>query len=271
MFQKQEEVKSFVSGLRGELKKFPSTSIGHNQLLEIVARAAGHESYGHLLVAIKAAKPGSAIDVGIKDPETGKVLSAQDLDYRLFNTNGDLDLAATGLMMSGLSLIPMRGTVEDILDCSAFVSSVNRAAGKVAIDYEGSTDVNWDRQVTRRNDRGARIWETENNNQVPEDGCFLVPEGFSEYDDEDFYDEDRCLSFEVPVRQVLVDQVARYVRKYAGNYTSQALGELHDRASDDFARDVGLSARALLGRAQTAVGFRLHALELEALAKLLAA
>lgn len=270
MFQNQEEVKSFAKGLRRELKAaYPADTPSHSQMLEFVAKAAGHESFGHLLAAMTTVKVVPSPAMEVEDPETGAILAAKDLEYRLFNACGSLDLAQAGALMSGIYLELMQDTVEFIPDCTASVYGVTRQAGVLDIEYAGDTEVNWDGQVPQKDSRGVALWVSGNGNQIAEDCCVVIPEGFCEEDDEDFYDADRCQSYAIPVRKALVVQVARYIREFAGNQTTQALGELEDKARDDFARDVGLSARSVLGRAQTAVGFRLHALELDALAEML--
>ena len=263
MFQNEKEVKLFSKKLRTEIRFLIKSDFGtldslsHNKMLELVAKASGFKTYGHLLARLKSTPPVPLVE--------------SPLTYCLTNRDGSLDLVHNGILVTGLTLKLLHGTVEDILGCTAFVDEVNRdklVAGEV--DYAGETEVDWNGQQTRVDSRGIKLWYDIAYQYVAEDQCVIIPEDWSEPADiADFYDKERCLSYKVRIRRPLVAQIQYYLK--CEKLTLRAIAELQDKASDILAQDLGESAQSALGRAQTAVGFALHALELENLAKRLGA
>ena len=278
-----KDYKTLASGLRREM----GLELSHNQVLEALAKALGHKSFA----ALKAAQPTGSLEkaaaattpaaVPAKAPnpngwpedmalhlEHAFCLVLADRPYQLLN-DGRLDLVARGEsagFVTGLHLTELSGTVEDILCCTGEVSSVERdAKGDIDINWGGSTDVNWDGQTTRVDGRGKSLWYTHNGDFVSEDACVAVPEGFSS---EDMLDDDAVVDWELPVRDVLVQAVARYLRSEL--LVELALTELTD--DDSIAQaceDLSDKATSALGRAQNAVGFQMHVDELHALEDLL--
>lgn len=112
---------------------------------------------------------------------------------------GQFDLATKGKLVDGSDFCPIDGSVENIYNCLAGIDDVSRNGGRLTLNYDGETDVNWDEQKTAKNDRGLSLYQDENGNTVPEDALIVVPEGFDPMDPD------------LPVREALVDAYVAFL------------------------------------------------------------
>jgi hypothetical protein len=283
--KKEEDYKALTSGIRRELKEAGVTTLSHTQIAELLARALGHKSLAALkathkdelaVVSMAPAVPADAPKV----PETydgeDKALADDEAHkaYRLFNTDGSLDLANEGTLVTGLRLHALEGTVEDILGSTCNLVAVSREAdGSLHADFDG-TEVNWDGTETRHDKRNVALWWSENSEAVSEDRCIVVPDGVDR--GTNILNEEVFEEYEFPVRTALVDAAYRYI--VDKDQVAQALAEMPYEDGffgDDFYVNAeqlfnGKRKASLLGLTQRATGFCMHVGEFKLLRERLA-
>lgn len=237
----QKEFKQATSRLRKELRALPTTEgLSHAQCLELLAKAMGATGYAELAPRLPAQSPAAAV-------------SSQPR-YPLRNLHGLLDLVdatqESARVVTGLDFADMQGTIEDIRGCLADVSGARRAPdGRLTPVYESETDVNWDGQVTRLNQQGQALWQSEGGDVFSEDQCILVPE--------DFHPDDEDAGFDLPNREVLLLAYLNLAQERG------IVTQLHQQVSQ-----VKLDSPLLRKLAET-IGFGLHRGELTSLEAML--
>jgi hypothetical protein len=234
----KKQAKALVSGLKRTLKE-NGTTVSHSAAGELVAKSLGFRTWEAFQVTL------------LEDStQTEEMAPAR---YPLSNT-GQFDFSDEGVPLVGISFLELAGTAEDIFDSIGGVTAVTRKKnGEMDLDWEGSTDVNWDSQKTRVDSRGFRIWiEAASCRFISEDRCVIVPE-----------DEAAAIDLEDPnidlkVRPALVQALVTYLQETAK--VSGAIRELQD-------------GRALMSltveEAETTIGFSTLHPEREALLKAL--
>lgn len=230
LIKSQKELKLAVTGLRRELKAlFGAATPSHTQCLELMARALGKAAYAELLVGLPEDSPKPAA-------------APAKPRYPLANVGGRFDLVEkgeSGKVVDGLDFEAVEGTVDDILYCVASADCASRdAAGELSPDYLGDTNVNWDGQEIRRNKAGHQLWQSTGGDSVSEIRLILVPEWFSEPDDEDTLD--------LPNREELLDTYLEYATEH----------KLIDKLKEELPRDE-LASQTLVDIADV-LGFALH-------------
>lgn len=188
----QDDIKTLTKGLKRELnaainlvanKAFSDSAgkfeLSYNQTLEIVAKALSTKGASELLAKVPAKEKVQA-----------------PVEASLVNNKGEFDLLAPGedgKLVRGLNFEEISGTVEDLFACVSYVSEYTRVNGKLRFDHDGETEINWNNQKTRRDDKDYRYFATESDGEiVSEQHCILVPQTF---------DPD---SADLPVRDALV-------------------------------------------------------------------
>lgn len=68
------------------------------------------------------------------------------------------------------------GTAEALKGTAGIISATRLESGKIEIDYDGQTNVDWDAQITATNANGEKLYVTASNNLVPESQVKLVEE-----------------------------------------------------------------------------------------------
>lgn len=258
----EKDYKNTASALRRELKALGLQVPSHAQALEILAKSLGASSYAEL----KAALQPVAQEVVVKaEAPVAEVAPS----YRLFNDKGEMDLeSGDGTLVHGLDFTVIEASLDDILECTAGLSGARRSKkGGLEFSWTGDTEVNWDNQKTRKNERGSKLLVNEGSEIIPADECILVPEDFG--GDENLMNEELVQEYELPLRQALVAAVARYLLE-TGN-AEKALQEMaydeewggFDSAFADIAHDI--ESGAVVAKAQKEVGFLMHVGELKAL------
>lgn len=193
----QSDFKTTVSALRRELKTaYPEASShpSHAAMQELLAKALGASSYAELIAKLP------------KEPAAGKVKAPSEVKprYPLQNLDGRFDLVEEGEEGEpryGIDFSTIRGTSETIYACTADVSMASRlGAGNFDITYGGETDVNWNSQVSDKDDDGHVLWVNESGETVRSGAILLVPEDFKTWD------------MDLPLRRELVKEYDRYVR-----------------------------------------------------------
>lgn len=237
----QKEFKQATSRLRRELRSLPSAEgLSHAQCLELLAKAMGASGYAELAHQLPVEAPAA--------------MATPQPRYPLRNLHGLLDLVdakqESARVVTGLDFADMQGTIEDIRGCLADVAGATRAPdGRLTPVYEGETDVNWDGQVTRLNQQGQALWQSEGGDVFSEDQCVLVPE--------DFHPDDEDAGFDLPNREVLL--LAYLDVAHARGIAAQ----LHQQVAQ-----VKLNSPLLRELAKT-IGFGLHRGELTSLEAML--
>ena len=287
-FSNEKEYKDVVSGLRRELKAlgFDLAGLGHNRMLELVARSMGHTSYAAMRAAqpaavptkVEAPKP-SARQVYMTYAHDEEAVFLAELEqyqgYRLLNT-GQLDLCTDeeATPVHGLTMAGMEGTLEDIWNCTCATNGASRNEyGTLDAHHGGETDVNWDGQKTRCDTRGVELWVDGNCNAVPADTLVLVPEGCEDLNllSEEALDNEGIV---LKPREELVDACYRWL--VDNQLVAAALEELvWDEGWGGFGDGFAEKADAMgsprnakasvLGKAQWVAGFAMHVHEFKAL------
>lgn len=187
----QKDLKSLASGLRRELKAcYPDFSLSHNQTLELIAAGLGMP-----LAQLQKSLPAVSEKAAPKN------------SWAVANTKGELDLLgalvpgeepAPAQVLDGRTFAQVEGTLEDIFECTAYATTATRKpGGQLDVHYEGSTEVNWDAQRSRKDRFGQLVWVREGQT-IPGHLCLLAPEGFRGPDEPGWED--------LPVREDLVDR-----------------------------------------------------------------
>lgn len=276
-----EDYKSVVSGLRRELKSMGIPPASHNQMLEALAKSLGHGNWAELQVAHRR-RPVVKLPVPKETYDGEAVFQKEDLKYkgyRLFNDDGKLDLSVEGTFVTGMQLWTLSGTYDDILAVTSDVNEVSREqGGELDIGFAGETDVNWDGQETRKDQRGVPLWMTEDGTAIAQDRCIVAPEGFDS--ETNLLSEEVLEDNELRQRDSLVEAAFRWLKDTKA--VSQALAEMPSGADTDFfeheffayagATFVDRTHKlSVIGEAQRAAGFLMHVGEFKELRKLLVA
>jgi hypothetical protein len=258
----EKDYKNTASALRRELKALGLQVPSHAQALEILAKCLGASSYAELKAALQPAA--QAVVVNAEAP-----VAEAAPRYRLFNDTGEMDLqSGEGTLVHGLDFTVIEASLDDILECTAGLSGAQRTKnGGLGFSWTGGTEVNWDMQKTRTNERGSKLLVNDGREIVPADECILVPEDFG--GDENLMNEELVQEYELPLRQTLVAAVARYLLE-TGN-AEKALQEMtyddewggFDSAFADIAHN--LESDSVVAQAQKEVGFLMHVEEFKAL------
>lgn len=253
MLNTEKEFKSAVSALRKALREHYGKSVPtHTQCLELLAAALGATSYAQLRAHwADAPRTASAPVASVTAPAADA--SPKAVGESLRNDWGQFDLVGEGedgTVVLGLDFSEMNGTVEDIFYCVAAAETGYRDNGRLVPQYDGETDVNWDGQETRRDERGNDLWEARGScDSVPSSKLVLVPENF-----DPAADPDDAGKWPWRVRENLLDAYVSYIRRHG---LAQALvaGQAAFADLDD----------PTLAQVAEALGFALHYGELEAL------
>lgn len=201
----RDDVKKLASALRKSLKALDGTcSLSHSHACEALAQSLGYKNWSTLCAALpESSAPAAAVAVVVQP---------------LSNRDGVYDLSKEGRLVHALTFLDVDGTVEDIPGCVGQVSAVlGRGASGLDVDWEGSTDVNWDGQVTRTDERGVALWWCDGDT-VPEDQLLVVPDDFDASELEDY-----------PVRKPLVEAFIQHLRTQALLERAESLAERADR------------------------------------------
>jgi hypothetical protein len=262
MFNTEIEFKGAVSNLRKALREHYGKNVpSHTQCLELMATTLGATSYAQLRTRWSEPSTAQGVQVTTSATATAPATPVKEASERLRNDKGQFDVVSPdgggddedeedgSLVVYGRDFSEVEGTVEDILYCVASARRGHRENGKLVPHYEGDTDVNWDGQETRCNQRGETLWEGEAWSEIPSSELILVPEDFNAEADPD--DEG---NWPWPVREALVEAYVAYAKRYdlvkaliAGQ---EAFLDLEDET---------------LGRIADALGFAMHYGELETL------
>ncbi len=228
----RDDAKKLASALRKSIKAFDASSaLSHSHACEALAQALGYKNWSTLCAAL----PESAPAVAAPAAESVEPLS---------NAKGLFDFGKEGRLVHGLTFCDVDGTVEDIPGCVGQVSTVlGRTLNGLDIDWEGSTDVNWDGQVTRTDERGVALWWADGE-AVPEDQLLVVPDNFDASELEDY-----------PVRKPLLEAFIQHLR------TQGLLG----RAEEQAERGDAAALKKMLDTAQDTLRFALTPQEEQAL------
>ena len=232
----QKEVKTFVSALRRELKAH-NLDLSHNKLLDSIAIALGYRGAEelHKKLPEKAVTAPPAQDLRAALEAASK--------YPLKN-KGQFDFCAKGALFDGPTLSAITATLEDIFECSAWVNSGTRlGSGDLEPEHDGSTEVNWDFQKTRKGSDGMNLFMLEGETTYASAShLFVVPEKLEARIDELFADR----------AQTVLPVMTSLVQEYVEFYTTSA--KLRP-AVDDFEAVLAVckDAAQLLGFQMTAV------------------
>ncbi len=205
----RDDAKKLASALRKSIKTFDASSaLSHSHACEALAQALGYKNWSTLCAALPESEPPA--------PKASAVAPVEPLS----NQGGAFDFSSEGRLVHALTFIDVDGTVEDIPGCVGQVSSVlGRTPTGLDVDWEGSTDVNWDGQVTRTDARGVALWWVDGES-VPEDQLLVVPDNFNAQELEDY-----------PVRKPLLEAFMQYLRTQGLLEKAEALAERRDTAA----------------------------------------
>lgn len=170
------QAKTVVSALRREIKalgKGPE-QLSHNDCLTLTAKALGFASW-------------NAWEASLLDAATEKPVAAVS-KYPLVN-NGDFDFVSPGVHGKAFSghLAQLVGT-DDTVCATALVTSVARdgSEGELDLSHEGSSDVDWDSQKTRKNKQGFDCWLDDSADVYSQSQLVIAPEDcYDPFDDEE--------------------------------------------------------------------------------------
>lgn len=222
LIETQKELKALAAGLRREIRsQLGLEALSHNQCLELVAKAFGAGSYAQLAAKLP---PG-------KDRR-----NSADEPRRLSN-KGQLDLAQDGIVLDGLTFKALQGRVEDIPGCVAYSSSGQRTREGLVPHYEGGTEVNWDGQCPRTDERGRAWWLRADGEMVCEDALVVVPETWQGPDDDG-------LTVRAALVQTYLLELRRRGQASALTARQLRLGGLEDRLLEDVAQTLGFALHA---------------------------
>lgn len=167
----KEDTRKFVSALRRELSA-QGIALSHNKTLDLLAKSLGFGGAEELSAKypepVQAAKP-SVVSVEAQ---------ANALELPLRN-DGQFDFCETGVMLHGVNGALVLGRVEDIESCISLTFGATRDAdGELDMEFQGTTEVNWDGQAPRLSMRGRHLYQVSGIQDFVEEPYLVVaPEG----------------------------------------------------------------------------------------------
>lgn len=167
----KEDTRKFVSALRRELSA-QGIALSHNKTLDLFAKSLGFSG----AEALSATYPDTGL--ATKRPATLLATKANSLEFPLRN-DGQFDFCKSGVMLHGVSWAEVEGRVEDIEKCIALTDGALRGEdGELNLEYQGTTEVNWDGQTSRLSMWGHHLYQVSGIvDFVEEPYLVIAPEG----------------------------------------------------------------------------------------------
>lgn len=222
----KKDAKTAVSALRRELKNLGKSpdQLSHSDCLTLLAKALGHASW-------------NAWEAGLADE--APTVAAVPSRYPLKNNDGRFNFVANGEPGTPYSswFFPLQGT-DELIPGVALVQRAWRNGAKIEVEYEGSTKVDWDGQLTVRCD-GEACWIDCDGDSVPESQVVLLPEHYYAEEPNTVYEDE-----ELPLREALMVEFVQYF----------GTGPTADRLAK---AEAGAARDKVIGDAQNVLGFQL--------------